>query len=69
MFSSRKVQTGIPSMPSQASMPADSNNQEGEYGMVDNSIIDADLEVSNTSGDTQEAEVMVLLRNIHLQAT
>jgi len=56
-FSSRKLQTNIPSVPGQASEPADDNNQEDEYGMADNSIIDADLEVSNTTGDTQEAEV------------
>ena len=58
MFSSRKLQTTIPSVSSQASEPADDNNQEDEYGMADDSIIDADLEVSNTSGDTQEAEVV-----------
>ena len=58
MFSSRKLQTSIPSVPSQASEPADGSNQEDEYGMADYSIIDADLEVSNTSGDTQEAEVV-----------
>ena len=58
MFSSRKLQTSIPYLPSQASGPADDNNQEDEYGMADDSIIDADLEVSNTSGDTQEAEVV-----------
>ena len=45
-------------MPSQASEPADDNNQEDETGMADDSIIDADLEVSNTSGDTQEAEIV-----------
>ena len=45
-------------MPSQASEPGDDNNQEEEYGMADDIIIDADLEISNTSGDTQEAEVM-----------
>jgi hypothetical protein len=56
MFSSRKLQTNIRFVPSQASEPADDNNQEDEYGMADDSIIDADLEVSNTSGDTQEAD-------------
>ena len=45
-------------MPNQASEPADDSNQEDEYGMADDSIIDLDLEVSNTSGDTQEAEVV-----------
>jgi len=30
MFSSRKLQTSIPSVPSQASEPADNNNQEDE---------------------------------------
>ena len=45
-------------MPSQASEPADDNNEEDEYGMADDSVIDADLEVSNASGDTQEAEVV-----------
>jgi len=58
MLSSRKLQTSIPSVPSQASEPADDNNQEDEYGMADDNIIDADLEVINTSGDTQEAEVV-----------
>jgi len=58
MFSSRKLQTSIPSVPSQASEPADDNNQEDEYRMADDIIIDADLKVSNTSGDTQEAEVV-----------
>jgi len=67
MFSSRKMQVSNPSVPSQTSMPAD-NKQEDEYGVADDSIIDAHLEVSNTSGDTQEAEVVVLLRKIHLQA-
>ena len=56
MFSSRKLQTSIPSVPRQASEPAEDNNQEDEFGMADDSIIDADLEVSNSSGDTQEAE-------------
>ena len=68
MFSARILQTSIPSVPSQASEPADNSNQGVEYGMADDSIIDADLEVSNTSGDTQEAEVVVLLRKIRLQA-
>ena len=45
-------------MPSQVSEPADDNNQEDEYGMSSDSIIDADLEVINTSGDTQEAEAV-----------
>ena len=45
-------------MPSQASEPADDNYQDDEYGMADDSITDADLEVSNTSGDTEEAEVV-----------
>ena len=45
-------------MPNQASEPADDSNQEDEYGMADDSIIDLDLEVSNTSGETQEAEVV-----------
>ena len=45
-------------MPSQASEPADDNNQEDEYGIADDSIIDLDLEVSNTTGDTQEAKVV-----------
>jgi len=58
MFSSRKLQISIPSVKSQASEPADDNNQEDEYRLADDSIIDADLEVSNTSGDKQEAEVM-----------
>ena len=58
MFSSRKLQTSIPSVPRQASEPAEDNNQEDEFGMADDSIIDADLEVSNTSGDTHEAEVV-----------
>lgn len=58
MFPSRKLQTSNPSVPSQASEPADDNNQEDEYGMADDSIIDAELEVSNTSGDTQEAEIV-----------
>ena len=44
-------------MPSQASEPADDNNQD-EYGMADDSIIDLDREVSNTTDDTQEAEVV-----------
>ena len=44
-------------MPSQASEPADDNYQD-EYGMADDSITDADLEVSNTSGDTEEVEVV-----------
>jgi len=39
-------------VPRQASEPADDNNEEDEYGMADDSIIDANLEVSNTSGDT-----------------
>ena len=52
-FSCRKLQTGIPSVPSQASEPADDSNQDDEYGMADDSITDVDLEVSNTSGDTQ----------------
>jgi len=58
MFSSRKLQISIPSVPSQASEPADDSNQEDEYGMAEDSIIDADPEVSNASGDTQEAEVV-----------
>jgi len=58
MFSFRKLQTNIPSVPSQASEPTDDNNQEDEYGMADGSVIDADHEVSNTSGDTQEAEIV-----------
>ncbi len=58
MFSSRKLNTSVPPVPSQASEPADGNNQEDEYGMADDSITDLDLEVSNTSGDTQEAEVV-----------
>ena len=45
-------------MPSQASEPADDNNQKDEYGMADDSITDTDLEVSNASSDTQEAEVV-----------
>jgi len=53
VFSSRKLQTSIPSVPSQASEPADDSNKGDEYGMADYSIIDVDLEVSNTSGDTQ----------------
>ena len=56
MFSSRKPLTNIPSVPRQASESVDDNNQEYEYGMADDSITDADLEVSNTSGDAQEAE-------------
>ena len=56
MFSSRKLNTSVPPVPSQASEPADDNNQEDEYGMADDSITDLDLEVSNTSDDTQEAE-------------
>jgi len=56
-FSSRKLRTSIPSVPSQASEPADDNYQD-EYGMADDSITDADLEVSNTSGDTEEVEVV-----------
>jgi len=56
MFSSRKLQTNIPSVPSQASESADDNNQEDEYGMADDSVVDADLGVRDTSGDTQEAE-------------
>ena len=35
--------------------------------MADDSIIDVDLEVSNTSSDTQDAEV-VGAAQIHLQA-
>jgi len=58
VFSSRKLQTSIPSVPSQASEPADDNYQDAEYGMVDDSITDADLEASNTSGDTGEAEIV-----------
>jgi hypothetical protein len=58
MFSSTILQTSIPSVPSQAPVPADDNNQEEEYGMLDDSNIDADPEVINTSGDTQEAEVV-----------
>jgi len=58
MFSSRRLQTNIRSVPSQASEPAEDSNQEDEYGMADDSIIDADLEVSNTSADTQEVEVV-----------
>ena len=58
MISSRKLQTSIPSVPSQASEPADDSNQADEYGMADDSITDTDLEVANTSGDTQEAEFM-----------
>ena len=45
-------------MPSQAPEPVDNNYQDDEYGMTDDSITDADLEVSNTSGDTEEAEVV-----------
>ena len=52
MFSSRKLQNSIPSVPRQASEPADDSNQEDEYGMADDSVIDSDLEVSNTGGDT-----------------
>ena len=55
-FSSTKLQTNIPSVPSQATEPPDDNNQEDEYGMADDSIIDADLEVSSTIGGAQEAE-------------
>ena len=58
MFSSRRLKTSVPLVPSQTSEPADDNNQEYEYGMADDSITDLDLEVSNTSGDTQEAEVV-----------
>jgi len=58
VFSSRKLQTCIPSVPSQASEPADDNYQDDEYGMADDSITDADPQVSNTSGDTEEAEVV-----------
>jgi hypothetical protein len=43
MFSSTKLQTNIPSVPSQVSEPADDSNQEDEYGMADDSNIDADL--------------------------
>jgi hypothetical protein len=57
-FSSTKLQTNIPSVPSQATEPPDDNNQEDEYGMADDSIIDADLEVSSTIGDAQEAEIV-----------
>ena len=45
-------------MPSQASEPADDSYQDDEYGMADDSIIDADLDVINTSGDTEEVEVV-----------
>ena len=49
MFSARILQTSIPSVPSQASEPAEDSNQENEYEIADD---------SNTSGDTQEAEIV-----------
>jgi len=58
VFSSRKLQTSIPTVPNQASEPTDDSYQDDEYGMADDSITVADLEVSNTSGDTEEAEVV-----------
>ena len=39
MFSSRKLKNSVPPVPSQASEPADDNNQEDEYGMADDSIL------------------------------
>ena len=62
MFFLENCKTSVPSAPSQASEPADANYQDGEYGMADDSITDADLEVSKTSGDTEEAEVVGALQ-------
>ena len=57
MFSSRKLQTNIPSVPSQAYEPADDTDKEDEYVTAGDNIIDADLGARNTSSETQEAEV------------
>jgi len=57
MFSSRKLQTNIPSVPSQAYEPADDTDKEDEYVTAGDSIIDADLGARDTSSETQEAEV------------
>ena len=43
VFSSTKLQANIPSVPSQDSELADDSNQEDEYGMADDGIIDAYL--------------------------
>jgi len=53
MFSSRKLQTNIPSVLSQAYEPADDTDKGDEYVMAGD-IINADLGARNTSSETQE---------------
>jgi hypothetical protein len=53
MFSSTKLQTNIPSVPSQTYEPTDDTDKEDEYVMAGDNMIDA----RNTSSETQEAEV------------
>ena len=57
MFSSRKLQTNIPSVPSQAYEPADDTDKEDEYVMAGDNVSDADLVARNASSETQESEV------------
>jgi hypothetical protein len=57
MFSSRRMQTNIPSVPSQVYEPAGDTDKEDEYVMAGDNIIDVDLGARNTSSETQEAEV------------
>jgi hypothetical protein len=56
MFSSRKLQTNIPSVPSQTYEPADYTYKEDEYVMAGD-IIDAELGARNSSTETREAEI------------
>jgi len=65
LFSARKLQTIIPSVPSQASEPADDSNQGDEYGMADDSIIDRSATPVVTH---KKQKSWVLLGKINLQA-
>ena len=61
VFSSRKLQTSIPSVPSHAPEPVDDNYQDEEYGMTD----DSQAKVLTGGGDLREAQVDVPLSVSH----
>jgi hypothetical protein len=68
MFSSRKLQTNIPSVPSQAYEPADDTDKEDEYVMAGDNRIDAVLGPGTLAVKHTKQKLRVLLRKTHLQA-